>query len=957
MKKFLKISITIFLIFCKTNSVISEIPEKIQDAYNDFKKDVEQINTKINQLDIPKDEKLKVIDESLRQINEITSVVNQAYESQSFDLIQSNLNFLSTVVNKTSTLIPNQYENDLSKVDLTKMDSNDAKTISNVSSSMKSKRAEKQATLVEDMLTLEKNGVDAFKINSELGKKGITIISVNEISQVVEKNKTDVNFKNDVIAELKKNDAPEGEINQIENGAVLASLPGAGGNLESSSVREDGKGGQGYMMTPRVDPYNPDEETADQITLAKTLASFGISDVNERQSKGIPYDEFSKIQNNLYSQIKAAGFNDEQTEQVIFNLKTKYADVWFHAKEVYEGILTNGGTIEDAQKAQQDWLNAGDNGLGNWISIFGKNQNLTNDQKYSLTDYLNELNPDDIPLELASDDRILKEAQARVVSYFTIDDPNGERITSGKIIDEATAISDKVKEAAMKYGLSEERANILASNAATYYLDVWYEGTLVSEAQLAKGFSWEGKNGADKAVEDWWNNLPEDSPFKQFDSKLYNPAAPDFDNDLDYIPDDEALQNWFASLTDEDFIKLEPSEKRIYAEGVARTLSYLKFDEKGNITGDIINEAQQVQNAIIEAAAKAGYDSKASETIAKNAAIRYFDIWFNATIVSESELAKGKSWEDADKAVDKWAETSEFGEWIDLLYGDNERFVADEQFFLKLAFYFQSIGFREIYDTGLPITRRDESWDPNETIEQNRNRKMDMGEIKDNKELSNVMNSMSDEQVSALIASGVINDQLLKQYTMNGKNAPIGNLDFNLQEANRQMQISSIGSNELLSKVLNSLSDRQAYELIASGVIPTELVREYIKDGLNAPVQPCGSNTCDMIEFTKSGRRVEPGQLALEQQALTQISKDLIGTGNFEGLSAADALGDGLAEAVAEIQASLNEGAVIRGADGQTISVQEALESMPEGGQVNPDGTLEPVAPGAAEDPGCGGTC
>ena len=31
---------------------------------------------------------------------------------------------------------------------------------------------------------------------------------------------------------------------------------------------------------------------------------------------------------------------------------------------------------------------------------------------------------------------------------------------------------------------------------------------------------------------------------------------------------------------------------------------------------------------------------------------------------------------------------------------------------------------------------------------------------------------------------------------------------------------------------------------------------------------------------------------------------------------------------------------------------------MPEGGQVNPDGTLEPVAPGAAEDPGrCGGTC
>ena len=48
-------------------------------------------------------------------------------------------------------------------------------------------------------------------------------------------------------------------------------------------------------------------------------------------------------------------------------------------------------------------------------------------------------------------------------------------------------------------------------------------------------------------------------------------------------------------------------------------------------------------------------------------------------------------------------------------------------------------------------------------------------------------------------------------------------------------------------------------------------------------------------------------------------------------------------EAIAEIQSSLSDGAVIRGADGQEISIQEALESMPEGGKVNPDGTLEPV--------------
>ncbi len=79
---------------------------------------------------------------------------------------------------------------------------------------------------------------------------------------------------------------------------------------------------------------------------------------------------------------------------------------------------------------------------------------------------------------------------------------------------------------------------------------------------------------------------------------------------------------------------------------------------------------------------------------------------------------------------------------------------------------------------------------------------------------------------------------------------------------------------------------------------------------------------------------------------------ELEGTGNFTGLSAADTFGDRLSKAVAEIQASLNEGAVIRGPDGSTISVQQALSSMPAGGTINADGSLNPVA--KAADPGRG---
>ena len=43
-------------------------------------------------------------------------------------------------------------------------------------------------------------------------------------------------------------------------------------------------------------------------------------------------------------------------------------------------------------------------------------------------------------------------------------------------------------------------------------------------------------------------------------------------------------------------------------------------------------------------------------------------------------------------------------------------------------------------------------------------------DLSSNKNLSNVMNSMSDKQVYGLLASGVINSDLVNEYIKNGKN-------------------------------------------------------------------------------------------------------------------------------------------------------------------------------------------
>jgi len=49
----------------------------------------------------------------------------------------------------------------------------------------------------------------------------------------------------------------------------------------------------------------------------------------------------------------------------------------------------------------------------------------------------------------------------------------------------------------------------------------------------------------------------------------------------------------------------------------------------------------------------------------------------------------------------------------------------------------------------------------------------------------------------------------------------------------------------------------------------------------------------------------------------------------------------------------LNEGAVIRGASGEVISQSDAYDQMPEGGKINPDGSLEPCHAGNEGAEGC----
>ena len=414
------------------------------------------------------------------------------------------------------------------------------------------------------------------------------------------------------------------------------------------------------------------------------------------------------------------------------------------------------------------------------------------------------------------------------------------------------------------------------------------------------------------------------------------------DENIDFILD-KFYSKWGSRLFDVtgEELKLDTSKIDVYVTGLVVTESSEAAKLAKENAEKAVRQAETTLNKAKELEQKAKDAQAKADQIKDKTSQEYKDA------VVKAESAK-KAAQAARDAAEKAKNASEEARKA---YEDAEKELARLEQELK-----NLLG--EIGGPGDLGPGEKGAWDPRETITQNKDRKMEMSEIKSNKSLSNVMNSMSDKQVYGLLASGVLNTDLVNEYIKNGKNAPIlacgtsdcevGDLKYVFEEADREMKMSSIKDNVMLTKVMNSLTDRQAYELIASGAIPSDMVNEYIQNGANAPILPCGSSTCSMIEYMNPGstKPVGDGVDVVDDinGRLSDVTAEI--TNNLptkEIRSAAEALGNDLQEAIAEIQSSLSDGAVIRGADGQEISVQEALESMPEGGKVNPDGTLEPV--------------
>ena len=238
---------------------------------------------------------------------------------------------------------------------------------------------------------------------------------------------------------------------------------------------------------------------------------------------------------------------------------------------------------------------------------------------------------------------------------------NDYRISVGRPVDEALDVKQAVYDEAIKFGFSEDKANILASNAYSAYYDMWFHGSEIVEQTRASGGSWEESDGA---LDEWLQD-----PNNQFNKWALNFYRID-DPEDEHLPNPEALKDWFSKIGDGEIETYELSEDRLNKEAMARTVSYLTQDfmpGQGEGEGNPYSEADEVAEIVKKLAIDRGFSDAEADILGANAASTYLDIWLDGTYVMEKALAAGKTYDEADLAVEKWAmnPNNNYMEWFE----------------------------------------------------------------------------------------------------------------------------------------------------------------------------------------------------------------------------------------------------------------------------------------------------
>lgn len=309
-KKFFEINkkLTNFLFYFFLISIFSTFFVKANDdlekSYKNFVKETNDVRSQLNSLSIDNSSKFVVIDNAIKQMDVVVEFAQQNFKNKNLEITEKTLNFVDKSLVDINNSVPKEFVNDLSVIDMSKLQDKEIEEIFQVSADMKKNKKDKLASLVKDMTDVDKEGLNLFEVSKNINDSGIKTLNIEDIAKAVVDNPS---IKSEVIESAEKGISPEELAKQLAEAEKLGIAESTQKVSEAAMASGFTKDIMPSLETMKSDFFDAEAHNAAMQEMAADIEAGGLGEGMGAAEAAATYSESDRDAQKAKSEADCTG--------------------------------------------------------------------------------------------------------------------------------------------------------------------------------------------------------------------------------------------------------------------------------------------------------------------------------------------------------------------------------------------------------------------------------------------------------------------------------------------------------------------------------------------------------------------------------------------------------------------------------------------------------------------------
>ena len=290
-KQFIYLILVLF--FLMSNLVyggdeLNKVYAEIEKQHKNFIKETTQIRKQFNSLSSDDSPEAMTIDMAIEEMDQVMTFAHESFKDNDLEMTAMTLDYIDRSLKDINSLVPKEFTNDLSKIDMSSMPEDDLQQIMEITQKMQVSKKEKLTSLVKDMTEIEQKGLNLFEVSKNLNDLGVDTLNFEDIAKAVNEVPA---LKAGVLNAVEKGVSPEDFAKQLETMAEAERLGIAESTAAVSEAAEAAglvKNAMPSLETMQSDFFDADAHNAAMAELAADIASGDINSSISKAEAAVP---------------------------------------------------------------------------------------------------------------------------------------------------------------------------------------------------------------------------------------------------------------------------------------------------------------------------------------------------------------------------------------------------------------------------------------------------------------------------------------------------------------------------------------------------------------------------------------------------------------------------------------------------------------------------------------------